>query len=313
MRLKAEVVLAHVGRDRVVHRDAVIRAPARGLEARVVSASSGEEPLVCVTWAEPVPETSSSFVEKRPWLTCHQGAAMATRLSMQPKGPGAVAVSASGRKVAWTERKQWPTYPTLALLVADIRSSGLIHQRRAVSRKECSGECFEGRTVDTLTWAGEDALLLSMGCESDDGCDLRRLPVDAAHLAKGWDDGSSPIAPSRADTGYRYYDLAGSATTTSALVVERPGGTGDDNEAPYRAVQIDLPTGQLQRVVATAAKDRVVLSISGGPRGLVYTTARSFENPEADLRGYVLLPGEARGVMLRGVPAGTRDVVAIAA
>jgi hypothetical protein len=298
----------------VLHRSAVIRAPGSGLDALTVSASEGDDPLVCVTWGEPLPEDTSTYVNERPWLTCHRGPTMATQLSMVPKGPGAVAVSPSGTRIAWTERKHWTSYPTTALLVADLGRRGLGRPTRAVSKKECPGECFEGRSPYQLAWAGEDALLLSMSCESDDGCDLHRLAVDTKHLAAGWEAGSSLVQVPDGESGYRYFDMVSTAGSTEALVVERPGEMNNEHPPPYRAVQIDVRNGRVLRMIATAAKDRWVTGVSGGGRGIAYTSATSSLDPQApEQRFYVPLPGEKHGSQLHGVPAGVRELIAVAA
>lgn len=74
----------------------------------------------------------------------------------------------------------------------------------------------------------------------------------------------------------------------------------------WQAVELRLgATGSIASVVATAAKGRRMVDVSGGPLGVVYRT-----ESDDDVRTYWRAPGEAHGVRVTGLPADARVVVA---
>lgn len=290
------------------HRVRVVRklAPpdpgsSRPEDVATASAASG---LVCVTWAGAGAERA---------IACYEPGASSGRVVVRTRGPGFLALRADGRRIAWTERIEHPTYPTDNLVVAQLGATGVTALRRVTSDPErCPGECFQGCSPDALSWAGGDALLLTANCESDEGNPLRLLPL--AELDKGWSQGASGVAPPEAERPYTKYDAGGTATSTTGYAVERGHAYGfDDEDLPERAVRLDLRTGAVLEVVATAQRDRYVASVSGSAGLLVYVTAAAFtEQGPSDPRFYARFAGEPHGTRLSGLPAGTVQVEAFA-
>lgn len=271
-------------------------------EAEHLALSSGAVGRVCISWRQ-----RGSTAERL--ITCYEHGSSQPRLVGRMRGWGFLALRADGRALAWTERVEHPTYPTDNLVVADLGAAGTEHvQRVTSSTRDCPGECFQGCSPDALSWAGREALLLTASCESDDGNPLRLL--DLAKLAEGWAAASDSIAPPDSEQPYLKYDGGGTATATSGYAVAR-GGAFDDEGPPERAVRVDLRTGALLEVVATAQEDRYVASITGAASLVVYTTVASFgEAGGTDPRFYARLAGERRGARLSGLPSRTQAVVA---
>lgn len=291
--------------DRELTRTAVLTAPDSTLVPVSMTASSGATPLICVMWGSAQEPQEIEPQAKPGKLTCRQGSSQP--FVVKTRGVGAVALRADAGAIAWTERIAWPTYPTTNLVIATVDGPTVKDIRRTTSSTGCPAECFEGRLPGGVSWAGDAALLMSMGCESDDSCDLRRLPLN--RFTKGWDAGIAPVRIPQADrTTYAFFDEVGTADDTTALVAERDSYM---NEArlPQRGVRIDIATGRVLDVLMTARPGRHLVSITGGARGIVYVTSAGFESE--DPRFYVRFPGETRGAPLRGVPADADQLVAV--
>lgn len=289
-------------RVRLVRELAAPHDDARPEHLATSSAGVGE---VCVVWAR------GARVERE--VVCYPSGAVQGRVLGTTKGPGRIALRADGDAVAWTEQISHQTYPTDNLVVADLAEDRLEDLRRVTSDPErCPAECFQGCSPDALAWAGDEALLLTASCESDDGNPLRLLPLE--DLGQGWLGGSSGVEPPHSERPYTKYDVGGTATAATGYAVARGHGYGFDGlDLPERAVRLDLRTGKVLELVATAQRDRYVASVTGSGALLVYATTASFgEEGLVDTRFYARFAGERRGTRLSGLPRRTREVVAFA-
>jgi hypothetical protein len=126
-----------------------------------------------------------------------------------------------------------------------------------------------------------------------------RLLRPTGPLAKGY-DWLGQVTPVDADTA------------VAVMLFNIPCHEGETcpSHAPWpdpNVVLVDLHTGRVLEVVATALPDRTIAAVSGGSHGLVYI---SEGGPRQDKRVYVRWPGEKHGSRVVGLPADFDQVIA---
>lgn len=183
-----------------------------------------------------------------------------------------VALTPDGTRLAWLGR--------LVENDTGYRESCIADRTRAVLRGTRCVSSAEYGYVTELSWLDAARLLVqrTTGDNDDPG---HPAVVDVVV------DEERQVTPEELVLTSRY-DL------TSALARD-----GD------RGVRFDLSTGKVLQVVATAAEGRRLDGLSGGPAGVVYVT-----RGRDDVRVYLRLPGESRGVPVEGLPTEVELAVA---
>lgn len=275
----------------------VLAPPAAGATALDVSGSPAQ---LCATWYVGAGEP---FEQERTALVCYpEGSSSGTPVS-GPARPVEVALSADGTSIAWADLDRGENQVLSTARIADGVLSGPRRHLARAGQPETGERAFTGTAVQDLAWIDEDELAISTGAESDDGPALLRFDVDAAG-GGGWLDDGRPVEVRT--KGYQTYDSVVSVDGPTALAVER-GGYLDEAAPPQRAVRIDLVSGRVLEVLATAAGDRLVTGVSGGAQAVVYLTGSG----PGPVRTYLRLAGESRGTTVTGLPADTEQVLAL--
>jgi hypothetical protein len=274
----------------------VLEPPAADAEALYVSvATSG----VCATWHVGEGDLPS---DPRTSLVCYPAGSSQGSVVQGTARPYVVALSQDGTRIAWADYDEGENQ---VLSTARLSGSVLGEPRRRLlaraEQPEKGPQGFTGTAVQALAWVEERVLAISTGVESDDGPDLLRLDVGSPRT-RGWlDDGVRVPVP---DRGYLTYDSVSSVDGGSALAVQRASYM-NEHRPPSRAVRVDLATGRVLAVLATAAEGREVVAVSGSPAAVVYVTAGG----EEPLRSYLRLAGGQRGTQITGLPRDAEQVV----
>lgn len=265
-------------------------------KATSVSLSGAASPRVCAVWRAGEQRTVVCYAAGR-----SDGVPVAAAAS-----PSRVAVSASGRSIAWVSDPNDDDGDTYNqdIVVGRLDDAAAVSEVRTLpARPPGSPPAMLGPSADEIAWRGDDALVVSTGFQSDDGTGLTDVSVADAERG-GWSAGRL-VRSTSADrkAGFGVFELARTPTEDGDVVAVQRGsyGTGDP---PSRAVVLDLRTGATRRIIALAATDRFVVSVSGSARGWVYQTEGG------DLKTYLRLPSDQRGVPLAGLPADTALVLA---
>lgn len=280
-------------RTRVATLDRVLAPPQEGAEVLDAAVTRSQ---LCATWHVGEGELHD---DPRTALVCYQTGSSQGRAVTGAEQPVELALTPDGGRVAWA---QFSPGENQVVATARLRAGVLSEQRRFLSRAdqpETGERAFTGTAVQHLAWIDDGELALSTLVESDDGPDLLRFDV-AAPGDRGWlDEGVRVPVP---DEDYLTYDSAVPLDRSTALAVER-GSYMDDDPPPSRAVRIDLRTGRVLQVLATAAEGRDVIGVSGSLDAVVYLTAGG---RPGSAKTYLRLAGEARGTPVSGLPS---DVV----
>lgn len=293
--------LHRVDRDRrTAALDRVLEPPDEGADVLDVTMGTGQDPVVCATWHT---GPTTVYEDRISELICYAPGEVVGRPVAGVYRPFHVALNASGERLAWAELDLGGGNQAVgAGVLRDGELSGL---RRFVARPgqpEEGDQAFTGTAVQDVAWADPDHLLLSTVVESDDGPAVLRFDVTAPG-ARGWLDEGKPVPTS--DPGYVTFESLVSVSGTTALAVQR-GSFVVGTPPPSRAVRLDLATGRVLQVVATAAEGREVIGVSGGTE-VVYVTAAG---PEGPVKAYLRRAGEAKGTPITGLPADTTAVLA---
>lgn len=263
-----------------------------------VSLSAVSTPVACATWSARNGEQ----------LRCYDAGDAHGVVVAAARNPVFVGVSADGSRVAWTEH----TDPERQdVVVADLRRGVASNLHRWVPDSHCTGDCTVFSQPTQLAWSGDDALMIAVATQDDEGPGLLRLALTARTEQKGWLSGGRVVAPPPSDQqrGWRYYDAVASSTRTTAaafLAIERPSENGPPLLVHARGVRLASPSAT-PVVLARASAGRDVVSISGGRRGVVYETGAGYAPPNSAYRYvgryYLALPGELVGQPLGGLPS----------
>ena len=297
-----------LGGARTAARERDLEAPLPTAVVADVSVSSGIAPITCATWVlNPERREKGDDYDSR--LLCYP-AGSSSGIVMAAAGANAVNVSvrADGKALAWSNHAPEAngTVSTATFAgeqLADVRRYLADPKKPAGSGTDQS---FTGAGVDAISWSGTAALTISIGVQSDDGSRLVRMPLTPDSAKRGWLAMSAVQVP-QADRqkGYFTYDSVTSANRLTAYAVERAQGLGEGPQPPDRAVQVDLATGRILDVIATAAEGRYMASVTGSTTVLYATGAE-----KQDLTVYVRYPGERAGSPVAGLPPGVRVVYA---
>lgn len=278
---------------RVAERERVLTPPAVG--ARAQDVSLGREQL-CASWLVGSGELSANA---RTQIACYPTGSSTGRVVAGPTGAVELALSEDGSRLAWAD---YGDGNNQVVEVARLQAGALTERRRIPARagQPTSGpQSFTGFGVQDLAWIDDRRLAISSAAESDDGPDLLRVQTQTA---RGWlDDGTRVPVP---DRRFFTYESVVSADRATALAVQR-GSYMDDDRPAARAVRIDLTTGRVLEVLATADTGRDVVGISGSPQAVVYVTAPG----DGPRKAYLRLAGDRRGQLIAGLPADARQVV----
>lgn len=280
---------------RAATRERVLAPPTAGAEALDVALSSTQ---VCATWHVGEGEP---FDDPRMSLVCYPSGSSTGSVVEGTTRPFDLALSEDGTRLAWAQYDQGENQ---VLNTARLIDGVLSAPRRFLARAdqpETGERAFTGTAVQDLAWVEDGVLAVSTGVESDDGPDLLRLDV-ASPRTRGWLDDGQAVPVSTA--GYLTYDSVVSVDGGTALAVER-GSYLDEQRPPSRAVRVDLATGRVLEVLATAAEGRDMRGVSGSRDAVVYVTAELDE----PLKPYLRLAGERRGTPITGLPADAEQVL----
>jgi hypothetical protein len=282
-----------------------------GAAARVlsVSLSGGPAPLVCAVWDLTGP---AAYERGENRLLCYPtGAAAGVEVVEAGKDVGVVAVRPDAGALAWVD-----TADNQTLTVATFRegkATDLRHYLAEPGQPAGWGEkSFTGEGAADLAWATPGELVISVVVESDDGPAPRRFALPASGDGGGW-LAAPRVAVPTSETGYFTYDSITSASGTQALARVRSTWM-DEGGKPDRAVRIDLSSGAVRDVLATAAEGRSITHVSGDAGTVVYRTSGPeggdpavAKDPEPKV--YVRYRGDARGTMVAGLPDDVTEVV----
>jgi DsbC/DsbD-like thiol-disulfide interchange protein len=111
-----------------------------------------------------------------------------------------------------------------------------------------------------------------------------------------------PVAADGVSFGV-FDSIASSVASPQAIGIER--SRASQSVESSRAAVIDLKTGKVLSVVATAGKDRFIQSVSGGAAGILYETKGT-----GGRKVYWREPGAAHGSPMLGLPADLTALVA---
>lgn len=296
-----------LGGARTAARERDLEAPLPTAVVADVSVSSGIAPVTCATWVlDPAAAEKGDYASR---MLCYP-AGSSRGVVMDAAGVNAVNLSVrpDGKAVAWSN---YAPEANGTVSTAVFAGQQLAEVRRYLADPSkpagaSTDKSFTGAGVGAVAWSGTAALTLSIGMQSDDGSRLVRMPLTADSARRGW-LALPPVQVPPADRakGYLTYDRVTSANRLRAFAVERAHGLGEEPQPPDRAVLVDLATGRVLEVVATAGKGRYLASVTGSTTILYATSAA-----EQDLKVYVRYPGERAGSPVAGLPTGTRVVFA---
>ena len=282
---------------RAATRDRVLVAPAAGAEALDVALTQSQ---VCATWHV---GQGDLFDDPTTSLVCYPAGSSEGRVIAGTTQPIEVALDDAASRIAWAQYTEGENQVVNTALLTD----GVLGETRrflaSPDQPETGQQAFTGAAVQDLAWIDEDELAISIVVESDDGPNLLRFDIDESGK-RGWLDDADAIEVQT--EGYLTYESVVAVDGATALAVER-GSYLDDEQQPARAVRIDLATGRVLEVLATAGPERNVYDVSGSRDAVVYATG---VNPD-DLKAYLRLAGEPRGTPITGLPADVLQVVTL--
>jgi hypothetical protein len=282
---------------RVARRLRVLEPPAPKAKARSVTLSGGASPMACALWTAGARDT----------VACYEPAASTGVVVSGPalQHPAQLALSFTGRSLAWVDLDSGPPEHSSYHDVCGGRFDG-----RRVSQPVCiparePGEQLEdtypAMGVSALAWASENTLLISNSVDDDVNASIAIARIDVGDPPP-WDE--STYVRTDGDTWPLISGAVSSSATSDVLLVQ--GGFASTGAQTGRAVRMNVTSGRIVDVVATALPGRQVRSVSGGERGVLYRTG----DYDRDVRTYWRMPGEKRGLPLLGLPSDARDVLA---
>lgn len=296
------VGLYRVGADRKATPFALL-APPTGAEVRSVTLG-GPGPDVCVVWGKRGDDGSGTASELRCYV---DGDTEGVPVPVTGEPDLGAELSADGKQLVWTAHPT-PDGPDYTPDDQDLVTASFDQGRVGDVRRYAVYVTGGGPSTDVgclqvvgVAWAGQQLLLECSGDNDYPGGLLLQGPEPGSHPTKVPDEEVVPP--------YNYLTRVGAAATSTALAIQ---GEYCEIEcldhlppASRRAVRVDLATGRVLEVIATALPGRSVTSVSGGPRGVVYVTAG-----RGGTRAYLRLPGEKHGVLVTGLPADVEGIVA---
>ncbi len=286
-------------RTRTAVLDRVLAPPQEGARALRVAAVPTR---TCATWHL---GTGEVYEDPRTTLVCYPAGSSQGQAVSGVDEPLDVALSDDGTRLAWAQVS--PGENQLLGVGQLSAQAALTGERRLLSRAgqpATGGRAFTGTAVQSLAWADDGSLLVSTLVESDDGPDLLRVDV-ASPRTRGWLDDGVPVEVP--DEDYLTYDSVVSVAGGTALAVER-GSYLDEQAPPSRAVRVEVASGRVIDLVATAADGRALRGVSGSAEAVLYTTGR---DDGSDVKHYLRRAGEQRGTPVSGLPADVEQAVLV--
>jgi hypothetical protein len=291
--------------DRTTHVSKLVRAlkaPAEGAQAIDVAMADGTNPVICASW-NLTPSKVHGDLETT--LSCYPRESIRRIDIRGVMQPIEIALNSDGTRIAWSQAsgESNPIFSTGRL--SDGHVTGVQRRRGRANEPD---DAFTGTDVQDLAWADDSHVLVSTAVQSDDGPRLFHVDVDR-EPGRGWLEDAA-VVQGPTDGGYTTYDGVQSANATTALADKRAPDHGDDAERPPdQAVRIDLTDGRVLQTIATAAKGRNLVSVSGTAKALVYVTGASDGDGWTDTKAYLRLPRESRGTPITGLPTDFQTVV----
>ena len=293
--------------DRTTHRSTTVRAleaPVDGAQVIDVAMADGPEPVICASWhLTPGPV----FDDLETALTCYPWGSSRGSGIANVERPIEIALTSAGTRIAWslaTEGESNPIFSTAML--SDGQVADIVRRRGQAAE---SDDAFTGRDIQDLAWTDNSHLAVSTSVQSDDGPELFHVDVDG-EPGRGWLQ-DAPVVPGPTDSGYTTYDGVRSAGATTALARKRGYSlAGEGERPPDQAVRIDVASGRVLQVLATAAEGRNLINVSGTEEAVLYVTGDFGGDGGTDAKAYLRLPGESRGTLITGLPADFETVVA---
>ena len=293
--------------DRATHRSTTVRvleAPVDGAQVVDVAMADGPEPVICASWhLTPGPV----FDDLETALTCYPWGSSRGSGIANVERPIEIALTSAGTRIAWslaTAGESNPIFSTARL--SDGQVADIVRRRGQAAE---SDDAFTGRDIQDLAWTDNSHLAVSTSVQSDDGPELFHVDVDG-EPGRGWLE-DAPVVPGPTDSGYTTYDGVRSAGATTALAHKRGYNLADEGERPPdQAVRIEVASGRVLQVLATAAEGRTLIDVSGTEEAVLYVTGAFDDDGGTDTKAYLRLPGESRGTLITGLPAGFETVVA---
>ncbi len=292
VRRSGGVELFRVDRStRVAVLERVLAPPAAAAKARDVTLSDGQ---ACASWQTSPGDPSGT--QPRFSLLCYPAGTSTGRVVDGVTQPTVIALSDDGTRLAWA---QYDPDGNQVLETAGFTGGAVRDRRRFLARAdrpETGPGAFDGWGIDALAWTDATTIAVSTLVESDDGPNLLLVDV-ASPRTRGWlDDGRPVRTPVKR---YLTFDAVVSVAGGTALAVHR-GSYLDDEPPPSQAVRLDLRTGRIREVLATAADRRDVIAVSGSPSASLYATKEQRE--DGVVRAYLRTSSESRGVPITGLP-----------
>lgn len=251
-----------------------------GARATAVTLARGSNPRVCAVWSRGQNST----------VRCYDGKTGRPQEVSGAKGNvGAVALSVSGKQLAWTVHEVEGKGVTL---VAQRTAGGPL--QRIPSYSAVEEEDILG--VGDLAWSGESTLLVSHSYDADVNGSIAVVPLSPA--PRNW-----TAAPEVEVDGVEYAVLRPGAASSTDNGQVLAGLQILTDPPSHRAVQLDVAAGRVTGTFATAA--RYLRSVSGGPSGVLYVTEVG-----TGVRTYWRAPDQQRGTPIAGIPSTVFAVVA---
>jgi hypothetical protein len=260
-----------------------------------VTVGGGLSPDVCVLWGEFPVTTDAGGAES---AYCYPGGRGPGTPVARGGSFGTIALDPTGKHLFWSTVGE--AEENEGGVVADYSLGTVAHQRHF------DFDCE--RHLLAAAWAGPTRLVVH--CTSGDNDD----PGELSTFELG--GATASAAPGRQVGDEEQLGTPAPWDGTTVLAVERQCDarcqealkTSDVVGRQARVVRVDLRTGRVVEVVATAAAGRFVDVVTGGPHGVVYGTRP--ESSYSPLKAYLRWPGEKHGVPITGLPADVERLVA---
>ena len=174
--------------------------------------------------------------------------------------PIEIAQTSAGTRIAWSLATEGESNPILSTAtLSDGQVPDIVRQRGQAAE---SDDAFTSKDIQDLAWTDNSHLAVSTSVQSDDGPELFHVDVDG-EPGRGWLQ-DAPVVPGPTDSGYTTYDGVRSAGNTTALAHKRGYNLADEGERPPdQAVRINVASGRVLQVLATAAEGRNLINVSG--------------------------------------------------
>lgn len=291
---------------------ATLKGPAYHPYAQVITMAAAVDPAICVLWSEREEQA------ERPLVQCYEpktsaGLAPETYGGVPVKGlpddVSSIALSADGRQLAWLDPEPAPGRENRVLVVTGpLAQDRTVRPLRKVAPEGASKRQVpdsEYLTADEVLWAGSTALVVTACCTSDRP-EERVVPLDDASVRGGWLEAAIDVGYVEQDPTWEDEFVIAADDRTAILRQRNP--FAENGSTTDRVIRVDRRTGKLLQVLALPGTGRQFTRVTGGERGLVFTTdlvpPDEGEAPEPAPETFLLPPGQTTGRPLTGMPEG---------